>query len=65
MTNEEMLTAITTKLKLINKGVINAEDIDASKQQDLQDLYDMVMKRDNISPSEIAAITDALGQLRK
>lgn len=65
MAKEEMLTAIMTKLKLINKGVINAEDIDDSKQEDLQDLYDMVMKRDNISPSEIAAITDALGQLRK
>ncbi|TDL98354.1 DUF1128 family protein [Macrococcus brunensis] len=60
-----MLEDIMSKLKLINKGVINAEDIDDSKEEDLKDLHTMVMKRDNVSPSEIAAITDALGQLRK
>ncbi|WP_243715862.1 DUF1128 family protein [Macrococcus brunensis] len=65
MNKEAMLEDIMSKLKLINKGVINAEDIDDSKEEDLKDLHTMVMKRDNVSPSEIAAITDALGQLRK
>ncbi|ULG73795.1 DUF1128 family protein [Macrococcus brunensis] len=65
MNKEAMLEDIMSKLKLINKGVINAEDIDDSREEDLKDLHTMVMKRDNVSPSEIAAITDALGQLRK
>ncbi|ULG71531.1 DUF1128 family protein [Macrococcus brunensis] len=65
MNKEAMLEDIMSKLKLINKGVINAEDIDDSKEEDLKELHTMVMKRDNVSPSEIAAITDALGQLRK
>jgi len=65
MDKEAMLEDIMSKLKLINKGVINAEDIDDSKEKDLKDLHTIVMKRDNVSPSEIAAITDALGQLRK
>ena len=65
MTKEAMLEDIMSKLKLINKGVINAEDIDDAKMEDLKDLHEMVMKRDHVSASEITAITDALGQLRK
>lgn len=65
MTKEEMMNAIAGKLKLVNVGVINADSIDDSKIDELTDLYDMVMKRDNISPSEMTAITEALGNLRK
>ncbi len=65
MTKEEMMNAIAGKLKLVNVGVINADSIDDSKIDELTDLYDMVMKRENISPSEMTAITEALGNLRK
>ncbi|KAA1037680.1 DUF1128 family protein [Macrococcus equipercicus] len=65
MTKEEMLNAIAGKLKLVNIGVIKPESIDDAKTDELQELYEMVMKRDNISPSEMTAITEALGSLRK
>ncbi|TDM05306.1 DUF1128 family protein [Macrococcus lamae] len=65
MTKEEMMNAIAGKLKLVNVGVIKPESIDDSKINELKDLYDMVMKRDNISPSEMTAITEELGNLRR
>lgn len=65
MTIEEMLEGIIKKLKLVNVGVIRPESIDETKKDDLKDIYDMVIKRDSFSPSEMSAITDALGQLRK
>lgn len=65
MTIEQMLTDITSKLKLVNVGVMKPESIDESKIDELKDIHEMVMNRSNFSPSEMAALTDALGKLRK
>lgn len=65
MNKEQMVNEIIQKLKLVNVGVIKPESIDDSKIDELREIHDMVSKRDSFSPSEMSALTDALGQLRK
>lgn len=60
-----MLNEIIQKLKLVNVGVIKPESIDDNKIDELREIHEMVTKRDSFSPSEMSALTDALGQLRK
>ncbi|RXK17752.1 DUF1128 domain-containing protein [Macrococcus sp. DPC7161] len=65
MDKAALINGIAEKLKLVNIGVINPDDIDDNKLEDLQDLYDYVQKKSNFSPNEMAAITDEIGNLRK
>lgn len=65
MNKEQMVNEIIQKLKLVNVGVIKPESIDDNKMEELRDIHAMVSKRDSFSPSEMSALTDALGQLRK
>lgn len=65
MTIEQMLNDITSKLKLVNVGVMKPESIDEAKLDELKEIHEMVMSRTTFSPSEMAALTDALGSLRK
>lgn len=65
MNKEQMVNEIIQKLKLVNVGVIKPESIDDNKIDELREILDMVSKRDSFSPSEMSALTDALGQLRK
>lgn len=65
MNKEQMVNEIIQKLKLVNVGVIKPESIDDNKMDELREIYEMVTKRDSFSPSEMSALTDALGQLRK
>ncbi|MCH4986107.1 DUF1128 domain-containing protein [Macrococcus epidermidis] len=65
MNKEQMVNEIIQKLKLVNVGVIKPESIDDNKIDELREIHEMVTKRDSFSPSEMSALTDALGQLRK
>ncbi len=65
MNKAEMIDEIVEKLKLVNIGVIKPESIDDNKMDELTEIYEMVKKRDTFSPSEMSALTDALGSLRK
>ncbi|TDM39261.1 DUF1128 domain-containing protein [Macrococcoides goetzii] len=65
MNKEQMVNEIIQKLKLVNVGVIKPESIDDNKIDQLREIHEMVTKRDSFSPSEMSALTDALGQLRK
>lgn len=65
MNKEQMLNEIIQKLKLVNVGVIKPESIDDNKIDELREIHEMITKRDSFSPSEMSALTDALGQLRK
>jgi uncharacterized protein YfkK (UPF0435 family) len=62
---EYMITSIKDKLRMVNVDAMKAEHFNASVYEDLRDLYDMVMKRSNFSPSEMQAIAAELGSLRK
>lgn len=65
MNKEQMVNEIVQKLKLVNAGVIKSESIDDNKLDELQEIHAMVTKRDSFSPSEMSALTEALGSLRK
>ena len=62
---EYMIEQIKEKLRMVNVDAMKAEHFDDSQYEDLQYLYNMVMKRDTFSPSEMQAIASELGSLRK
>ncbi|WP_239773068.1 DUF1128 family protein [Mammaliicoccus sp. I-M36] len=62
---EQMLDDIKGKLRLVNTSVLNKDTIPEEKKDELKEIHTMVMSRKNISASEMTAITQALGDLRK
>ncbi len=60
-----MIEQIKEKLRMVNVDAMQSDKFDEEKYEDLQYLYDMVMKRDSFSPSEMEAIVSELGTLRK
>ena len=60
-----MIEQIKEKLRMVNVDAMQSEAFDEDKYEDLQYLYEMVMKRDSFSPSEMNAIVAELGSLRK
>jgi len=62
---EYMIEQIKEKLRMVNVDAMKSEHFDDSQYEDLQYLYNMVMKRDSFSPSEMQAIASELGSLRK
>ena len=61
MTNEEKVLAIREKLNIVNQGLLEYKN---ANEEELTDIYDFVQSRERLSPSEVTAIADALGQLR-
>jgi uncharacterized protein YfkK (UPF0435 family) len=62
---EYMIEKIKEKLKVVNMGAIKPEHFDENLYEELRDIYEMVMKRSSFSPSEMQAIAEELGSLRK
>jgi uncharacterized protein YfkK (UPF0435 family) len=60
-----MIEQIKEKLRMVNVDAMQSDKFDEEKYEDLQYLYEMVMKRDSFSPSEMEAIVAELGTLRK
>ncbi|WP_236838846.1 DUF1128 domain-containing protein [Caldalkalibacillus salinus] len=60
-----IIDQMNKKLQVVNTGMIRSEDIDLSRYEDLLDLYDYIMTKDNYSTSETQMIVSELGQLRK
>ncbi|HDF0239673.1 TPA: DUF1128 family protein [Staphylococcus aureus] len=64
MTNEEKVLSIREKLNIVNQGLLDPEKYKNANEEELTDIYDFVQSREILSPSEVTAIADALGQLR-
>ncbi|HDG5423238.1 TPA: DUF1128 family protein [Staphylococcus aureus] len=64
MTNEEKVLAIREKLNIVNQGLLDPEKYKNANEEELTDIYDFVQSRERLSPIEVTAIADALGQLR-
>ena len=64
MTNEEKVLAIREKLNIVNQGLLDPEKYKNANEEELTDIYDFVQSRERLSPREVTAIADALGQLR-
>ncbi len=60
-----MIEQIKEKLRMVNVDAMQSDKFDEGKYEDLHYLYEMVMKRDSFSPSEMEAIVAELGTLRK
>ena len=60
-----MIEQMKEKLRMVNVDAMQANAFDEEKYEDLQYLYEMVMKRNSFSPSEMNAIVAELGELRK
>jgi len=62
---EYMIEQIKEKLRMVNVDAMRSDSFNESQYEDLHYLYEMVMKRDSFSPSEMQAIVAELGALRK
>lgn len=62
---EYMITAIQEKLHMINSSAMKADHFNAEAYDDLHDLYEMVLSKERFSPSEMQAIVEELGNMRK
>lgn len=59
-----MIDQIKEKLRMVNVDAMKASNFSTSKYEDLHYIYEMVMKRDTITPNEMQAIVAELGSLR-
>lgn len=62
---EYMIEQIKDKLRVMNLGAIKPSHFDENMYEELKEIYDLVMKKDNLSPSQIQAIAEELGSLKK
>ncbi|SOC00022.1 uncharacterized protein YfkK (UPF0435 family) [Ureibacillus xyleni] len=60
-----MIDQIKEKLRMVNVDAMKSEHFSEDSYEDLVYLYEMVMKRNTFSPSEMQAIVSELGALRK
>ena len=60
-----MIEKIKDKLRMVNVDAMRSESFNTEKYEDLVYMYEMVMKRDTITPNEMQAIAAELGSLRK
>ena len=60
-----MINAIQEKLQMINASAMRADSFQDSSYEDLVEIYEMVMSKNRFSPSEMQAIVEELGNLRK
>lgn len=60
-----MIEQIKEKLRMVNVDAMRADSFNTEKYDDLLYMYNMVMKRANISANEMEAIAAELGSLRK
>ena len=62
---EFMIERIKEKLKVLNFGAIKPSHFDEEMYEELKDIYEMIMRKDSFSPSEMQALAEELGNLRK
>ncbi|MFS0784647.1 DUF1128 domain-containing protein [Bacillus sp. 1P06AnD] len=60
-----MVEKIKEKLRMMNIGAVKSEHFNHDMYEELLDLYEMVMKKQSFSPSEMEAIAAELGSLKK
>ena len=62
---EYMIEKIKEKLKVMNFGAIKSTHFDEEMYEELKEIYDVVMRKDSFSLSEMQALAEELGSLRK
>lgn len=62
---EFMIEQIKEKLKVLNLGAIKPSHFDEEMYEELKEIYEMVLRKSSFSPSEMQALVEELGSLRK
>ena len=62
---EYMIEKIKEKLKVMNLGAIKPSHFDENMYEELVEIYEMVMRKNNFSTSEMQARAEERGSLRK
>jgi len=62
---EYILNRMAEKLDVANRMIMDPEGYNLNKYDDLKFMYDMVMNKDRLSPSETQAFVDELRSVRK
>ncbi|MGZ0084462.1 DUF1128 domain-containing protein [Caldibacillus thermoamylovorans] len=62
---EYMIEQLKQKLKMLNWEAMKPSHFSEEWYDELKEIFEMVMKRDSFSPSEMQAIVEELGNLRK
>jgi uncharacterized protein YfkK (UPF0435 family) len=62
---EYMIEKIKEKLKVLNLGAIKPSHFDEEMYEELKEIYEMVQRKSSFSPSEMQALVEELGSLRK
>ncbi|HHQ0294794.1 TPA: DUF1128 domain-containing protein [Listeria innocua] len=60
-----MLAEITTKLKMVNVGVFENLELDSVDYNALTDIYQLIKRKSNFSPSEMQLFAEELRRIRK
>ncbi|MDQ0200616.1 DUF1128 domain-containing protein [Neobacillus ginsengisoli] len=62
---EYMIEQIKERLKVLNFGAIKPSHFDEEMYEELKEIYEMVLRKNSFSPSEMQALAEELGNLRK
>ncbi|MGM8211785.1 DUF1128 domain-containing protein [Virgibacillus sp. W0430] len=60
-----ILNALSTKLTVANRALMDAEDYDLEKYKELKYMYEMIAKKGSLSPAETQAFIEELRSVRK
>lgn len=60
-----MLDELADRLRVANRSLLDYEDYDLEKYDDIKFMYDMVVQKGQLSPSETQAFIDELRAVRK
>jgi Uncharacterized protein conserved in bacteria len=59
-----MIEAVKTKLRMASGAAMQASNFSVDRYEDIKELYDIVMSKQNFSISEVEALVSELGKLR-
>lgn len=62
---EYMLQALAEKLQVVNRSIMDVEDYNLEKYEDLKWMYDLVISKGRLSASETQAFISELAAIRK
>ncbi|WP_339227678.1 DUF1128 domain-containing protein [Oceanobacillus sp. FSL K6-2867] len=62
---EILLEELADKLQVVNRSIMDPEDYDLEKYDDLKFMYDIVAKKGKLSASETQAFIEELSLIRK
>ncbi|WP_404452577.1 DUF1128 domain-containing protein [Virgibacillus necropolis] len=62
---KNMLDELADRLKVANRSLLDPEDYDLEKYDDIKFMYDMVVQKGHLSASETQAFIDELRSVRK